>query len=129
MSRELTGGVVLTVAGGRQAVRALLEEFFTARGWRVHEHGPGRLEVETGSRRRTTFLGAFAGRHFHLSSPIELHEVPGAVEVRYLLGAGAGRALGGASGRARAARTHVETAAALEQHLGADGRAVQARRF
>ncbi|ATG50979.1 hypothetical protein CFK38_05100 [Brachybacterium vulturis] len=109
----------LTVAGDLPAVRALVAEFFTDRGWTVHERGPGRLEVETGSLRRTVLLGAFAGSRFHLTAALELREVPGAVEVHHRWGSGAGRALGGAVGRARAARRHREVAAALERQLGA----------
>lgn len=131
MSGEAPGGTVLTVAGDLHTVRGLVAQFFTDRGWQVHERGPGELSVETGSLRRTVFLGAFAGRRFHLRSQIELREVrggaQGAVEVHYLWGAGAGRALGGSVGRARASRRHLETALALEQQLRAGGRSVQAR--
>ena len=127
MSADPPGGTVLTVGGDVRTVSGLVTEFFAAHGWTVHERGPGRLEVETGSRRRTVLLGAFAGSRFHLSAPLELRELPRAVEVRYRWGAGAGRALGGASGRARAARRHLETSAALERHLGADGRPVCSR--
>lgn len=129
MSAHPAAGVVLTVRAEPSAVQALLEEFFTGRGWSAREHGPGRLVFEIGSRRRTVFLGALAGSAFHLTAAIELRESPGATEIRYLWGESAGRALGGLRGRARAARTHLETAAALEQQLEADGRLVRARRI
>lgn len=122
-------GVVLTVRAEPEAAEALLEEFFTGRGWSVAERGPGRVSYEIGSRRRTVFLGALAGSAFHLTAPLELREGPGVTEIRYLWGESAGRALGGASGRARASRVHLETLTALEQQLGADGRLVQVRRF
>lgn len=127
MSVDLPGGTVLTVSGDVRTVAGLVTQFFTAQGWTVHERGPGRFEVETGSLRRTLLLGAFAGSRFRLTAPLELRELPGAVEVHYRWGTGAGRALGGASGRARAARRHLETSTALERHLGADGRAVRSR--
>jgi hypothetical protein len=128
MTGERPAGVVLTVAGELPAVRESVRRFFTERGWRVREPAPDRLEVERGSRRRSTFLGAFAGRHFHLSSPLELRRVPDGVEVAYRWGTGAGGVLGGVAGRARAARAHLETSLALEQHLGAGGRHVERRR-
>lgn len=121
-------GVVLTVRAEPEAAEALLEEFFTGRGWSVAERGPGRVSYEIGSRRRTVFLGALAGSAFHLTAPLELREGPGVTEIRYLWGDSAGRALGGLRGRARAARTHGETAAALERKLEADGRLVRVRR-
>ncbi|MGO1408134.1 MAG: hypothetical protein ACTHV2_07040 [Brachybacterium sp.] len=127
MTTDLPDGTVLTVDGDLRTVGGLVATFFTARGWSVHERGPGLLEVETGSRRRTVLLGSFAGSRFHLTAPIELRELPSTVEVHYRWGAGAGRALGGAVGRARAARRHREASAALAEHLGADGRAVQSR--
>ena len=127
MSDALPGGTVLTVSGDVRTVAARVTEFFTAHGWTVHERGPGRFEVETGSLRRTLLLGTFAGSRFRLSAPLELRELSDAVEVHYRWGTGAGRALGGASGRARAARRHLETSAALERHLGADGRPVRSR--
>lgn len=129
MSRRSSGGVVLTVRGDRRSVRAVVAQFFVGRGWSAHERGPERIEVERGSRRRSVLLGAFAGRRFHLSAPIELREGPGTTEIRYLWGESAGRALGGTSGRARAARVHLETATALEQQFAADGRLVDARRL
>ena len=121
-------GVVLTVRAEPDAAEALLEEFFTGRGWSVAERGPGRVSYEIGSRRRTVFLGALAGSAFHLTAPLELREGPGVTEIRYLWGDSAGRALGGLRGRARAARTHGETAAALKRKLEADGRLVRVRR-
>lgn len=121
-------GVVLTVRAEPEAAEALLEEFFTGRGWSVAVRGPGRVSYEIGSRRRTVFLGALAGSAFHLTAPLELREGPGVTEIRYLWGDSAGRALGGLRGRARAARTHGETAAALERKLEADGRLVRVRR-
>ena len=121
-------GVVLTVRAEPDAAEALLEEFFTGRGWSLAERGPGRVSYEIGSRRRTVFLGALAGSAFHLTAPLELREGPGVTEIRYLWGDSAGRALGGLRGRARAARTHGETAAALERKLEADGRLVRVRR-
>ncbi len=127
MSTDRRTGTVLTVAGDLDTVTRAVAEFFTAHGWTVHERGPGRLEVGTGSLRRTLLLGAFAGSRFRLSALLELRELPDAVEVRHRWGAGAGRALGGASGRARAARRHLETSAALERHLAADGRPVRSR--
>src|SRR5699024_10441348 len=83
---------VLTVGGDVRTVSGLVTEFFAAHGWTVHERGPGRLEVETGSRRRTVLLGAFAGSRFHLSAPLGLRELPRAVDVRYRWGARAGPA-------------------------------------
>ena len=121
-------GVVLTVRAEPDAAEALLEEFFTGRGWSVAERGPGRVSYEIGSRRRTVFLGALAGSAFHLAAPLELREGPGVTEIRYLWGDSAGRALGGLRGRARAARTYGETAGALERKLEADGRLVRVRR-
>ncbi|WP_394216483.1 hypothetical protein [Brachybacterium vulturis] len=119
MRAALPAGRVLIIAGDLPAVRGLIAEFFTDRGWTVHERGPGRLDVETGSLRRTVLLGAFAGSRFHLTASLTLREVPGAVEVHHRWGPGAGRALGGAMGRARAAHRHREASAALERHLGA----------
>lgn len=127
MTVDLPGGTVLTVDGDLRTVGRLVAKFFTDQGWTVHERGPGRLEIETGSLRRTLLLGALAGSRFRLTARIELRELPGAVEVHYRWGAGAGRVLGGAVGRARATRRHRETSAALAQHLGADGRAVRSR--
>lgn len=129
MTLQFPGGVALMVRGDLRSVRTALDQFFLSRGWSVHERGPGRIDVERGSRRRSVFLGAFAGAKFHLSAPIELREGPGVTEIRYLWGESAGRALGGASGRARAARVHLETAGALEQQFGSDGRLVEARRL
>lgn len=128
MTMRSPGGVVLTVRADLPAVQAALEQFFTDRGWSPRERASGRIDYEIGSRRRTVFLGAFAGRKFHLTAPIELREGPGVIEIGYLWGESAGRALGGSTGRARAARTHLETATALEQQLEADGRLVQVRK-
>ena len=41
-------GVVLTVRAEPDAAEALLEEFFTGRGWSVAERGPGRVSYEIG---------------------------------------------------------------------------------
>ena len=87
-------GVVLTVRAEPEAAEALLEEFFTGRGWSVAERGPGRVSYEIGSRRRTVFLGALAGSAFHLTAPLELREGPGVTEIRYLWGDSAGRPAG-----------------------------------
>lgn len=129
MSGSRPGGMLLTVHGDQRTARDLVEQFFAGRGWQAREQGPGRIDFETGSRRRSVLLGAFAGRSFHLVAPIALGEVPGGVEIRYLWGDSAGRALGGASGRARAARVHLETAAALAQRLQAEGRLVGTRQI
>ena len=111
----------LSVRGDHETVRTLLEEFFTARGWRVHEASPGRLDVETGSLGRTLLLGALAGRRFHVRGRLELAEDAGGVRIRYRWGATVGRALGGAVGWSRAARLHAETADALIERLRAEG--------
>ena len=107
----------LSVRGDHETVRTLLEEFFTARGWRVHEASPGSLDVETGSLGRTLLLGALAGRRFHVRGRLELAEDAGGVRIRYRWGGTSGRALGGAVGAARAGRLHAETADALAAHL------------
>ncbi|ASK65460.1 hypothetical protein CFK39_06010 [Brachybacterium avium] len=129
-------GTALTVVGGRRTIDPLVARFFAERGWSAHERGSGRFIVETGSLRRTVLLGAFAGSRFRLTALIELLEplqpprgadAPETVEVRYRWGAGAGRALGGSIGRARAARRHRETSLALERYLGAAGHSVHAR--
>lgn len=127
MTRQPTGGAVLTVRGDQRSVRSELEEFFRSRGWSVEAEGPGRIDIARGSRRRSVLFGAFAGRNFHLSAPIELREGAGVTEIRYLWGESAGRALGGTTGRARAARVHRETATALERRFAADGRLVGTR--
>ena len=129
MTVQFPGGVALTVRGDLRSVRATLDRFFLSHGWSIHERGPGRFDIERGSRRRSVLLGAFAGRRFHLSAPIELREGPGVTEIRVRWGESAGRALGGTSGRARAARVHLETATALEQQFATDGRLVETRRL
>ena len=121
LSADRGGGVRLLVRGDLEETRALLAEFFTAQGWRVHETTPARLDVETGSLRRTVLLGALAGRRFHLRARLELAEVPGGTRVRYRWGATVGRTLGGAVGWARAGRRHAETAEVLVERLRADG--------
>ncbi|MGO1227449.1 hypothetical protein ACT3SQ_03790 [Brachybacterium sp. AOP42-C2-15] len=129
MTVQFPGGAALTVRGDVRSARTALDQFFLGRGWSAQERSPGRIDYERGSRRRSVLLGAFAGRKFHLTAPIELREGPGVTEIRYVWGESAGRALGGASGRARASRVHLETLTALEQQLGADGRLVQVRKF
>lgn len=113
LSADRGGGVRLIVRGDLEETRALLAEFFTAQGWRVHETTPARLDVETGSLRRTVLLGALAGSRFHLRARLELAEVPGGTRIRHLWGATVGRALGGVAGWARASRRHAETAELL----------------
>lgn len=127
MSPAPPGGAEITVAGDLCTVRALVEAFFTERGWSVHERDRERFTIETGSVRRSVLMGAFAGSRFRLSATISLREVPGEVGVRYVWGADAGAHLGGIVGRSRSARAHLATAAALIEHLGADGRAVRSR--
>lgn len=129
MTQQLSGGAVLTVRGDQCLVRNALDQFFLSRGWSVQERGPGRIDVERGSRRRSVFFGAFAGRRFHLTAPIELRQGPGVTEIHYRWGDAAGRTLGGVSGRARASRVHLEMVADLEQQFGADGRLVEVRRL
>lgn len=125
MSAERTGRVELSVRADPGTVRTLLEEFFTARGWRVAEQAgapdPGLLEVETGSLRRTVLLGALAGRGAHLRARLELAEEPGGTRVVVRRSERAGRALGGLVGAARARRLHTETAEALTAHLREQG--------
>jgi hypothetical protein len=121
LSADRGGGVRLLVRGDHERVRALLEEFFTGRGWRVTEHGPGRLDLETGSLARTLLLGALAGRRFHVRGRLELAEDAGGMRIRYRWGATVGRALGGARGAARAGRLHAETADVLTDHLRSEG--------
>ena len=129
MSPAPPAGTEITVAGDLRAVRALVAEFFTARGWRVHDRDRERFEVEIGSVRRSVLMGAFAGSRFRLSATISLREALGEVEVRYVWGAGAGVHLGGIVGRSRATRAHRATSAALVELLGADGRAVRSRQL
>lgn len=128
MSTAPAAQVVLVVRGDRDAARATVEEFFVGRGWRARERGPGRIDYERGSRRRTILLGALAGQQFLLTAQIELRETDGTTDVRYRWGVGAGLALGGTLGRRRADRVHGQTAAALEQHLEATGRLLGTRR-
>lgn len=121
LSADRGAGMRLEVSGDPEAARALLAEFFTARGWRVRETGPHRLDIETGSLRRTLLLGALAGRRFHLRARLELAAIHGGTRIRYRWGATVGRTLGGAVGWARAGRRHAETAEELVRHLRADG--------
>lgn len=145
MSTHRPVGAVLTVAGGLGVVGPLVARLLTAQGWRVREVGPGRFDLERGSRPRTVLRGAFAGAGFHLAATVELRELSaealrelpaasparsgagGAVEVRLHWGAAAGRRLGGTLGRARALREHRQAAEALARQLAADGRAVDLR--
>ncbi|GAA1490880.1 hypothetical protein [Brachybacterium sacelli] len=120
--------VELVVRGDRAGVQATLEEFFLGRGWRLRERGDDRLDVERGSRRRTVFLGALAGKAFYLTARIEIRAGEHATVLRYRGDAGAGAALGGILGRHRAARAHQETAAALAGRFESEGRMVQVRR-
>ncbi|MFC7375335.1 MULTISPECIES: hypothetical protein [unclassified Brachybacterium] len=119
--------VVYVVRGDHDDTRESVESFFREHGWSPRERGPGRVDYERGSRRRTILLGALAGRRFFLTAQIEIRERDHTTDVRYRWGAGAGLALGGTVGRDRAARAHRETAAALEKHLEADGRLVSTR--
>ena len=129
MARQFPVGAVLTVRGDLRSLRTDLDQFFLSRGWSAQERGPGRIDFERGSRRRSVFLGAFAGQKFHLTAPIELRQSAGSTEIRYLWGESAGRALGGTSGRARASRVHLELVAELEQQLRAAGQLVAVRRL
>ncbi|GAA1483538.1 hypothetical protein [Brachybacterium fresconis] len=65
-------GAELLVRGDTVWARELVEEFFVDRGWRVRDRGPGRVDYEWGSRRRTLLLGALAGRRFHVTARIAL---------------------------------------------------------
>lgn len=111
----------LCVRVDREAARALLEEFFTDRGWHITGSSAELLEVEQGSLRRTVLLGGLTGRAFHLRARLELTAAEGGTRIRYRWGGNAGRVLGGAVGAARARRRHAETSAALAAHLRAQG--------
>lgn len=131
MNGSRTGGRVLTVRGEGRAVRRVISRFFTSRGWSEHRRGPDRIEYRTGHRGATILLGGLAGRRFHLTAPIELHrgrlEGRTVIEIHYRWGDQVGRALGGAIGRARAARVHAETAAELERELATQGLLLHSR--
>lgn len=131
MAEDRPGGVVLTVRGVETTVRRMVRDFFTARGWREHRLGPELTEYRTGNRWMTILLGGLAGPRFHLVAPLRLRRtrVDGAavIEIHYRWGEQVGRALGGALGRARAGRTHLATAAALEQTFAEAGLLVQVR--
>ncbi|WP_114854278.1 hypothetical protein [Brachybacterium sp. YJGR34] len=119
--------VVFTLRGEAATARLAVGEFFEDRGWRVRERGEGRVDFESGSRRRTILLGAPAGRRFLLTAQISLRELGDRTEVRYRWGESAGQELGGRLGRTRARRAHRETAAALEQVLHDDGMLLSTR--
>src|SRR5699024_1501724 len=72
MSGRAPAGAELLVRGDAVRARELVEEFFVDRGWRARERGPGRVDYERGSRRRTRLLGALAGRRFHVTARIAL---------------------------------------------------------
>lgn len=92
MSGQPSAGAELLVRGDTARARELVEEFFVDRGWRVRERGPGRVDYEWGSRRRTLLLGALAGRRFHVTARITLRTgTPGG-------GAGTGGGAGSGGG-------------------------------
>ena len=119
-------GMRLLVRGDLEATRALLREFFTSQGWRVRETSPVRLDVETGSLRRSVLLGAFAGSRLHLRARLELSEVPGGTRIRHLWNANLGLTLGGIYGRSRARERHAETAERLAERLRTEGLLLEA---
>ena len=126
--RSRPASVVCVVRGGAQEARALVEEFFTSRGWTPRAQVDGTIAYEHGSRRRTILLGALAGRRFFLTAVTEVREGDHATEIHYRWGPGAGLALGGTIGRSRAERVHAQLAAELEAQLERSGHLLQVRR-
>lgn len=128
MTQSRPAPVELVVRGDRAGTQETVEEFFLGRGWSRRERGVGRLDYERGSRRRTVFLGALAGKALFLTARIEIRAGEHTTVLRYRGDAGAGPALGGILGQHRAARAHQETAAALVGRFESEGRLVQVRR-
>ncbi|MEE1650797.1 hypothetical protein V1260_08315 [Brachybacterium sp. J144] len=113
--------LILTLRGDGESTRALLADFFTARGWTLAREDGTRIDYERGSRGRTILLGALAGGAFHLTAQLEVREGDHATDVVYRWGPGAGLVLGGTMGRQRAMRVHGETAQALRERTARDG--------
>ena len=122
-------GRILVVGAGLDAPGELVEEFFVGRGWRARPRGPGRIDFESGSRRRTILLGALARDGFHVLAPLAGRGGGGAPLSAYGGGAPAGGARGARRGRARALRVHQETADALQRELQATGQLRHVRRL
>ena len=126
--RSRPASVVCVVRGGAQEARALVEEFFTSRGWTPRVQVDGTIAYEHGSRRRTILLGALAGKKFFLTAVTEVRKGDEVAEIHYRWGPGAGLALGGSVGRKRAERAHAQLAVELEAQLERSGRLLQVRR-
>ena len=127
MSRQASS-VRYVVRGRADRARAVVEEFFTSRGWRPRTQVDGTIAYERGSRRRTILLGALAGKKFFLTAVTDVRDDHGTAVIRYRWGPRAGLALGGTIGRDRADRVHTQMAADLETHLQREGLLLKASR-
>lgn len=127
MSRQASS-VRYVVRGGADQARAVVEDFFTSRGWRSRRQVDGTIAYERGSRRRTLLLGALAGKKFFVTAVTDVREEDAAAVIDYRWGPHAGLALGGTIGRDRADRVHTQMAADLETHLQRGGQLLQVSR-
>ena len=128
----------MRVSGGSAPAAGTARETLTGLGWRLREQGEGIVLIERGDRRRTTFLGALAGKHFYVHAALEIAPAPGAAAeappaaetvVRLRWTERTGAVLGGAVGDRRARRLLDDAATALEGAFESAGRLVSAERL
>lgn len=119
----------MQVSGGCMPAVDTARDVLTGLGWRLRPEGEGVWLVERGDRRRSTFLGALAGKQFHVHAVLEIAPRSGGTGVRLRWTERTGAVLGGAVGDRRARRLLEEAADALEEAFESAGRAVRSERL
>lgn len=111
------------LAGDQETGKALVANALTQLGFEVTPTPNGGFTAKRGSFTKTMWLGAMAGKNFHVTFVVEFFTDPqGNLVARLSRSLGGGMAKGGAIGVAKTETAFGETAASLLQLLSASQR-------
>lgn len=110
------------ISGDHAAARAIVANTLTAQGFALEPSETGDLAAKRGSLGATVWLGALAGKNFHVSFTVEFFvDQQGQLIARLNRNLGAGVLKGGAIGASKTDGAFVDTANALAEALSGAG--------
>lgn len=110
------------IAGDHNSGKIRVGDHLTALGYEVATDEQGRYVASRGSLQKTVWLGAMAGKNFHVSFTVEfMVDQQGQLVARLNRNMGGGALKGGALGAAKVDSAFVEAANALSNGLATDG--------